>query len=128
MLSNEKSNLFALFFSSPCQRQCELLPSLGVRRPLTSLIFHLKAWLFKLTSWWYYFIRFSWFMRNIYRIYIMKRQFKQWWLTIPPISTKQKITSHHKDVAWPWIHLYIISCPSVHKWKNRLCDFSFLFM
>jgi hypothetical protein len=23
------------FFSSPCQRQCELLPSLGVRRPLT---------------------------------------------------------------------------------------------
>jgi hypothetical protein len=22
-------------FSSPCQRQCELLPSLGVRRPLT---------------------------------------------------------------------------------------------
>ena len=24
-------------FSSPCQRQCELLPSLGVRRPLTEL-------------------------------------------------------------------------------------------
>ena len=24
-----------LIFSSPCQRQCELLPSLGVRRPLT---------------------------------------------------------------------------------------------
>ena len=24
-----------LVFSSPCQRQCELLPSLGVRRPLT---------------------------------------------------------------------------------------------
>ena len=23
------------FFSSPCQRQCDLLPSLGVRRPLT---------------------------------------------------------------------------------------------
>ena len=23
------------FFSSPCQRQCEILPSLGVRRPLT---------------------------------------------------------------------------------------------
>jgi hypothetical protein len=22
-------------FSSPCQRQCELLPSLGIRRPLT---------------------------------------------------------------------------------------------
>jgi hypothetical protein len=22
-------------FSSPCQRQCELLPSFGVRRPLT---------------------------------------------------------------------------------------------
>jgi len=25
-------------FSSPCQRQCELLPSLGVRRPLTFYI------------------------------------------------------------------------------------------
>ena len=24
-----------MIFSSPCQRQCELLPSLGVRRPLT---------------------------------------------------------------------------------------------
>jgi hypothetical protein len=24
-----------ILFSSPCQRQCELLPSLGVRRPLT---------------------------------------------------------------------------------------------
>ena len=24
-----------VLFSSPCQRQCELLPSLGVRRPLT---------------------------------------------------------------------------------------------
>jgi hypothetical protein len=23
------------FISSPCQRQCELLPSLGIRRPLT---------------------------------------------------------------------------------------------
>ena len=29
------STLRALIFSSPCQRQCELLPSLGVRRPLT---------------------------------------------------------------------------------------------
>ena len=27
--------LYLLFFSSPCQRQSELLPSLGVRRPLT---------------------------------------------------------------------------------------------
>ena len=26
---------FIVIFSSPCQRQCELLPSLGVRRPLT---------------------------------------------------------------------------------------------
>ena len=25
----------SLWFSSPCQRECELLPSLGVRRPLT---------------------------------------------------------------------------------------------
>jgi len=24
-----------IFFSSPCQRQCELLLSLGIRRPLT---------------------------------------------------------------------------------------------
>jgi hypothetical protein len=33
------------FFSSPCQRQCELLPSLDVRRPLSvvcrSLTFHI---------------------------------------------------------------------------------------
>jgi hypothetical protein len=28
-------SLFVLFSSWPCQRQCELLPSLGVRRPLT---------------------------------------------------------------------------------------------
>ena len=27
--------MIIIFFSSPCQRQCELLPSLGVRRPLT---------------------------------------------------------------------------------------------
>ena len=27
-----------LFFSSPCQRQCELLPSLGICRPLTFCI------------------------------------------------------------------------------------------
>ena len=33
-----------MLFSSPCQRQSELLPSLGVRRPLTfhTLIFPLK--------------------------------------------------------------------------------------
>ena len=29
------TNIPQIFFSSPCQRQCELLPSLGVRRPLT---------------------------------------------------------------------------------------------
>ena len=28
-------SLFFVLFSSPCQRQCELLPLLGVRRPLT---------------------------------------------------------------------------------------------
>jgi hypothetical protein len=31
-------HLAFIVFSSPCQRQCELLPSLGVRRPL---IFHI---------------------------------------------------------------------------------------
>ena len=30
---------YVVFFSSPCQRQCELLPSLGVRRPLNFHIF-----------------------------------------------------------------------------------------
>ena len=34
-------------FSSPCQRQCELLPSLGVRRPLT---FHILIFSSK-TTW-----------------------------------------------------------------------------
>ena len=36
---------FFAIFSSPCQRQCELLPSLGVRRPLSvvrrPLTFHI---------------------------------------------------------------------------------------
>jgi hypothetical protein len=35
------------FFSSPCQRQCELLPSLGVRRPLT---FHILIFSFETTQ------------------------------------------------------------------------------
>ena len=38
MLKMVDSTLFdipTLIFSSPCQRQCELLPSLGIRRPLT---------------------------------------------------------------------------------------------
>ena len=28
----------------------------------------------------------------------MKRKFKQWWSTNPPISTKQTTTSHHKQL------------------------------
>ena len=35
-----KKKIKNLFFSSPCQRQCELLPSLGVRR-LSPLTFHI---------------------------------------------------------------------------------------
>ena len=31
------------FFSSPCQSQCELLPSLGVRRPITFKILILSS-------------------------------------------------------------------------------------
>ena len=38
---------FNILFSSPCQRQCELLPSLGVRRPLT---FHILIFSSK-TTW-----------------------------------------------------------------------------
>jgi hypothetical protein len=34
-LANQKQEFPVTFISSPCQRQCELLPSLGVRRPLT---------------------------------------------------------------------------------------------
>jgi hypothetical protein len=34
-------------FSSPCQRQCELLPSLAVRRPLT---FHILIFSSKITQ------------------------------------------------------------------------------
>ena len=30
-----KKGAYILLTSSPCQRQCELLPSLGVRRPLS---------------------------------------------------------------------------------------------
>jgi len=29
---------------------------------------------------------------------VMKRMFKQWWSTIPPISTKRTITSHLKPL------------------------------
>jgi hypothetical protein len=32
---DKKYYLLILFISSPCQRQCELLPSLGICRPLT---------------------------------------------------------------------------------------------
>ena len=35
LLINSSENCRFWFYSSPCQRQCELLPSLGVRRPLT---------------------------------------------------------------------------------------------
>jgi hypothetical protein len=38
---------FNILFSSSCQRQCELLPSLGVRRPLT---FHILIFSSK-TTW-----------------------------------------------------------------------------
>jgi len=34
-----------------------------------------------------------WFS-SVYITHIMKRKFKQWWLTIWPISTKRTITSH----------------------------------
>jgi hypothetical protein len=41
------SRSFFLFFSSPCQRQCELLPSLGICRPFT---FHIWIFFFE-TAW-----------------------------------------------------------------------------
>jgi hypothetical protein len=31
---------------------------------------------------------------------IMKRKFKQWWSSIPPISKKQTITAHHNWTQW----------------------------
>ena len=36
---------------------------------------------------------------NVY-LSIMKRKFKQWWPTIPPISTKKTITSHPNWTHW----------------------------
>jgi len=38
----------------------------------------------------------------------MKRKFKQWWSSIPPISTKQTITSHLNWNHWTqkrWRHM-----------------------
>jgi hypothetical protein len=35
IIIEKKDILMTFIFSSPCQRQCELLPSLGVRLPLT---------------------------------------------------------------------------------------------
>ena len=57
VLSQKISNEFDLFqevtclkrplFSSPCQRQCELLPSLGVHRPLT---FHILIFSYEISA------------------------------------------------------------------------------
>jgi len=33
-------------------------------------------------------------------VLIMKRKFKQWWSSIPPISTKWTITSHLYWTHW----------------------------
>ena len=41
----------------------------------------------------FYFLYFF-FLFYCFKWHIMKRKFKQWWSTIPPISTKQTITSH----------------------------------
>jgi len=41
----------------------------------------------------------------MYHIYISIRKFKQWWSTIPTISTKRTITSHLRlnslNIKWP---------------------------
>ena len=42
-----------------------------------------------------------------FQIVIMKRKFKQWWSTIPPISTKWTITSHLKHTKSPLIRRWI---------------------
>jgi hypothetical protein len=46
----------------------------------------------------------------------MKREFKQWWSLIPPISTKWTITSHFNWTHWtqqrPWhmmLEIYVCS-------------------
>jgi hypothetical protein len=45
------------------------------------------------------FFRCSWLI-DIKSVRIVLREFKQWWQSIPPISTKRTITSHHN-----WSHL-----------------------
>jgi hypothetical protein len=49
---------------------------------------------------------------------IMKRKFKQWWSTIPPISTKPTITSHLKSCMF---QVHFMCLLSRGMYLNRLC-------
>jgi hypothetical protein len=56
----------------------------------------------------------------------MKINFKQWWLTIPSISTKQTTTSHHLS---PWLTTWVLDSPlellTHHLSFWLTCDLSF---
>ena len=68
------------------------------------------------------------FVRNFIAIYIciMKRQFKQWWSTVPPISTKWTITSHlnlgnnKRTTAYVWIFVCFLFYHTITKQSTTL--------
>jgi hypothetical protein len=51
-------------------------------------------------------------------VYIMKRKFKQWWSTIPPILTKRTITSHLKSYEVTNVVMNIKCVPHFKPPKN----------
>jgi len=40
------------------------------------------------------------YRKKLQRISVMKIDFKQWWWSVPPISTKQTVTSHLNWARW----------------------------
>ena len=50
----------------------------------------------------------------------MKRKFKQWWSSFPPISAKQTITSHLNSLntKWPWHMTLEIQVLTWNRHKN----------
>ena len=62
---------------------------------------------------------------NFYFQSVMKRKFKQWWSSIPAISTTRTITSHWKS-RWSWLGtgtIHVAGLSMVRKSPN--CDYLF---
>jgi hypothetical protein len=60
---------------------------------------------------------------NSIEVNIMKRKIKQWWSTIPPISTKRKIISHLKSLSIKKTLPYDVENLGRYIW---ICEYSLL--